>query len=174
MPLEVHLVLWTEGPRSLLSQSRYVALLVSLHGWRLYERRDLSQLPSADAAAISEFLAEQRAFQARIQASLRSDAAQVERNSLLVWTWDYLSLALCLNWSEAIARGAPTADGTADIKVGVRDGVGRLDPWPFASDHLTVRAEGRRLTRRFADEAEMHQAFADAPWETLELRLEPG
>ena len=28
-------------PRRLVSQSAYAALLVSMHGWRLYERRDL-------------------------------------------------------------------------------------------------------------------------------------
>lgn len=175
MPLEVHLGLWTEGPRSLLSQSRYAALLVSLHGWRLYERRDLEQLPSEDAEAIRSFLVEQRAFQARIRASLNPDPAQVERNSLLIWTWDYLSLALCLNWTPVTAKRAPTVDGQVDLNLQIPGPrLARLDPWPFATDQLTLRTEGRRLTGRFDDEAEMLRAFADAPWETLELRLEPG
>src|SRR3954447_23441591 len=39
MPLEVHLRLWQEGPSRLVSQSAYAAMLVSMHGWRLYSRR---------------------------------------------------------------------------------------------------------------------------------------
>jgi hypothetical protein len=36
---------------------------------------------------------------------------------------------------------------------------------------VTVRFEGRRLARRFDDEAQMRAALADAPWVTLELDL---
>src|SRR5579862_2571226 len=73
MPLDVHLTLWTEGPASLVSQSRYAALLVSMHGWRLYKRRDLHGLPGAEADAITRFLSQQRDFQAELLASLRAD-----------------------------------------------------------------------------------------------------
>src|SRR5947209_12055357 len=62
MPLELHLGLFTDGPRNLLSQSRYAALLVSMHGWRLYARRDLEQASPRDGEAIGMFLAQQRAF----------------------------------------------------------------------------------------------------------------
>src|SRR5437763_3900256 len=44
MPLEVHVELWGAAPRRLLTQCRYAALLVSMHGTRLYERRDLEAL----------------------------------------------------------------------------------------------------------------------------------
>jgi len=174
MPLDVHLELWRQGPTSLISQSRYVALLVSLHGWRLYERRDLNKLSPADAAAVKEFLSWQVGFQDRIRSTLRPDPVSLERNSLLIWTWDYLSLALCLGWSPAAARGAPTASDSLDIDVEpAGEGRAHLDPWPFGVPALTVRAEGRRLTGRFENEEQMRQAFAAAPWETLELRLEP-
>ena len=183
MPLDVHLRLWTEGPRSLASQSRYVALLVSLHGWRLYQRRNLGRLAPDDAAAITRFLEGQRSFQQELVAWLRSDPdaawlaedeERIERNSLLIWTWDYLSLALCLNWNSATAERAPTGDGLTDVLVKIGDaGVSHLDPWPFSVDSLAVHVEGRRLNRRFADEHEMREAFAQAPWETVEVRLEP-
>jgi hypothetical protein len=174
MPLDAHLRLWTEGPRSLLSQSRYAALLVSLHGWRLYERRDLSRLTPEDAAAIRAFLDGQVAFQEELKATLPDDLDQLERNSLLIWTWDYLSLALCLGWDLATAEGAPTADGRADILIERRGRtLAQLEPWPFASDSLTVRTEGRRLPDRLAHATQMREAFAAAPWQTLELRLEP-
>lgn len=183
MPLEVHLALWTEGPASLVSQSRYAALLVSMHGRRLYERRDLDRLPEHEAREISRFLAEQREFQAQLIASLRADATVaghtsdgcIERNSLLIWTWDYLSLALCLGWAPANARGAPTAGGRTDLEL-TQDEAGdvhRLDPWPFAHPTLKVRCEGRRLAQRFDSEAELRGALRAASWETLELRLEP-
>jgi hypothetical protein len=174
MPLDVHLRLWTEGPLSLVSQSRYAALLASLHGWRLYERRDLSRMTPRDAAAIRAFLDGQVAFQDELRATLTADPAELERNSLLIWTWDYLSLALCLGWDLATAEGAPTADGRADILIERRGhALAQLEPWPFASDSLTVRTEGRRLPDRFAHETQMREAFAAAPWKTLELRLEP-
>ncbi len=173
-PLKVHLELWTEGPRSLVSQSRYVALLVSMHGSRLYEHRDLSRLAPEAAAAVRRFLGEQKAFQERLANSLRPDENQLQRNSLLLWTWDYLSLALCLGWSTATAVGAPTRAGQVDVEVTAGSaGVALLDPWPFAGDGVTVSAEGRRLPSRFEDERHMRAVFATAPWETLELRLEP-
>ena len=173
-PLEVHLHLWTEGPRSLVSQSRYVALLVSMHGWRLYERRDLSRLPGEQAAAVRAFLSQQEAFQDGLRRELAPDPDQLRRNSLLIWAWDYLSLALCLNWRRATAEGAPTDGAPTDIEVEVDSGHrARLDPWPFSVGSLTVRTEGRRLPARFDSEQAMREGFATAPWETLELRLEP-
>jgi hypothetical protein len=173
-PLDVHLRLWTEGTASLLSQSRYATWLVSRHGSRLYERRDLSKLSEADASAVRRFLEEQRDLQEGLAAALGADPAQLERNSLLIWTWDYLSLALCLNWNPATARGAPTADGPVDIAVAsTGDGRACLDPWPLKVAELTVRTEGRRLSGRFEDEHDLRQSFAGAPWETLEVRLQP-
>ncbi len=173
-PLDVHLRLWTEGPQSLVSQSRYAALLVSLHGWRLYERRDLERMAPGDAAAVRAFLEDQVAFQAELRRTLAIDEEQLNRNSLLIWTWDYLSLAVCLGWESATAEGAPSGGDPVDIEVRAgAEGVATLAPWPFAGDHLLVRAEGRRLTGRYEDEAELKEAFAAAPWERLEIRLEP-
>jgi hypothetical protein len=137
MPLDLHLDMFTRGPRRMLSQSRYAALLVSLHGWRLYERRDLDRASPEDAAAIRSFLSGQESFQRELLDTLREDPATsemaqdavVERNSLLIWTWDYLSLALCLGWDPATAKGAPAAEGRLDLALererdGERDGDG--------------------------------------------------
>lgn len=184
MPLQAHLALFTEGPRRLVSQSRYVALLASMHGWRLYKRRDLDRLPAEEASAIEQFLAQGRAFQAQLIDRLRADPLtadyvddeRLERNSLLIWTWDYLSLALCLDWAPATAKAAPTATGRVDLDLTRDDerGVHRLDPWPFTASAVTVRCEGRRLPGRVESEAELREAFANAPWETLELELAPA
>lgn len=182
MPLHHHLEIFRRGPRSLVAQSRYAALLVSMHGTRLYARRDLESMAPAKAQAVRDFLAEQRGFQEELLAALRgdpgtatlADPAAVERNSLLIWTWDYLSLAICLGWDPATARGAPAVQGTADVTIsfGTDATQAYLEPWPFAGDAVTVRAEGRRLRTRFENEPDMREAFAQARWETLEVRLE--
>jgi hypothetical protein len=184
MPLDVHLELWTEGPRALLSQSRYAALLVSMHGWRLYARRDLERLSPAEGDAVRRFLSEQRSFQQELIASLRADPVAApaaadeltERNSMLIWTWDYLSLALCLDWASTTARRTPTADGEVDLNLtkGTEPDMFALDPWPFATDVVALHCEARRLHDRFDDGDEMRAALARAPWETLALRLEPA
>jgi hypothetical protein len=175
MPLGIPLGIFTAGPERLVSQSRYSALLVSMHGYRLYARRDLEKASPEDAGAIRTFLAAQRDFQEELLASLAADAAGVERNSLLIWTWDYVSLALCLGWAPATARGCPTAAGNVDLSIapGPEPGAVTLDPWPFAPRALTVRCEGRRLPERFDDEDQMRAAFRRAPWVPLEFRLTP-
>jgi hypothetical protein len=180
MPLDMHLELWSRGPRQMLTQSSYAALLVSMHGWRLYERRDLSRGSAEDARAIKEFLSEQRCFQQHLLDRLGPDPAQLERNSLLLWTWDYLSLALCLNWAPATAKDAPMREGRRDLQVGSAAAAANdsararsftVEPWPFREDTVTVRCEGRRLPERFRDETEMRRGFSEAPVEILELEL---
>jgi Protein of unknown function (DUF3891) len=175
MPLGIHLGIFTDGPRSIVSQSRYAALLVSMHGSRLYARRDLDRLSAEDRDAVRAFLADQRAFQQELIGALDVDPAEAERNSLLIWTWDYVSLAVCLDWAPATARGCPTAAGTVDLQItpGPEPGIVRLEPWPFDASSLTVHCEGRRLRQRYEDEESMRADFTTRPWETLEFRLMP-
>ena len=184
MPLDVHLNLWSHGPRRLLTQSRYAALLVSMHGTRLYEMRELSALPSNQADAIRSFFSAQREFQQQLQSSLRADPttsgaaapATVARNSQLLWTWDFLSLAICLDWAPCTAREVPTADEPADVELtmDVEPLTLRVGPWPFAAAAVTVRAEGRRLAGRFDDEEALAAALERAPWETVDFALRPA
>jgi hypothetical protein len=177
MPLEVHTRLWLDGPRRLVSQSTYAALLVSSHGWRLYKRRDLERSPPEEAERIREFLAAQERFQAEMVARLERYPAAApelrERNSLLLWSWDYLSLALCLDWAPATAKGTPQRDGTVDVRVmGTGQHRFTLRPWPFQAETVLVRCEGRRLPERFRNESEMRRGLSAAPLEALELTLE--
>jgi hypothetical protein len=170
MPIETHMELWRAGPKRLLTQSRYAALLVSMHGMRLYEKRDLASLPVAQADEVSAFLAESRDFQAQLRRSLGASEAQVNRNSDLIWTWDFLSLALCLDWAPCVARAVPTAHGPTDLQLR-EDGV--IDPWPFGTEGgtLMVKVEGRRLSGTYASEAELADALAKARWETVAFEL---
>jgi Protein of unknown function (DUF3891) len=183
MPIEVHLELWSSGPRKLIRQSRYAALLASLHGWRLYERRDLGTLPAAEADAVREFLAQQRRLQRELLASLRADPVTaptageeiVARNSRLVWIWDALSLAICLDWAPYTATGVPTAGEPVEMRVIPGGGPKRLalDPWPFDAGVVIVRCEGQRLTGHYADDDALRDALVTAPWETLHFELSP-
>jgi hypothetical protein len=167
LPLDEHLAIWWSAAPLVLSQSPYAALLVSMHGTALYERRNLAQLPPADAARVREFLAGQRELQERLVAAVGADPALVRRNQRLVWTWDSLSLGLLLDWPPFALERVPTADGETDVAVVDRT----LDPWPFAADEVTVRCDGRRLAGPYADEEAMRAALAAAPWETVTVRL---
>jgi hypothetical protein len=167
LELDVHLQIWSQAARLVVPQSRYAAMLVSMHGTALYERRDLARLEPEEVERVQAFLADQRALQEELRASLDADRALVRRNQRLVWSWDSLSLGLLLDWSPFELKGVPTADGEVDVAV--RGDT--LVPWPFAAPQVDLRCEGRRLTGTFTDEAAMREALAAAQWVTLELQL---
>jgi hypothetical protein len=156
MPLATHLRLWSHAPHRVLPQSRYAALLVSMHGTALYEMRDLDRMPAADADAVRHYLAAQRTLQQHLGAGI--DNQERERNQRLIWIWDFLSLALCLDWEGRSVEGIEYTGTT-------------FEPWPFLDESVTLRTEGRRLAGRFEDEVEMRAALDRAPWTTLEFRL---
>ena len=177
MPFPLHLELWERGPRRLLTQSRYAALLVSMHGEALYRMRDLGRMGPEEAARVRAYLAGQQALQAELRAALGADPVALARNQRLLWTWDYLSLALCLDWAPCTTPETPTArDPVALALAPVSGSAGRssLTPWPFAAERVAPRTEGRLLHGRFADEAELHAALAGAEGVTLDLELVPA
>lgn len=165
LDIDEHLKIWWSAAPLVLAQSRYAALLVSMHGSALYERRDLARLEPGDAERVQAFLAGQRELQEQLLAGLDED--EVRRNQRLIWTWDSLSLGLLLDWAPFELTSVPTVDGEVDIEVSALS----LDPWPFRAPHVTVRCEGRRLAGRFDDEDEMRRTLAVAPWVTVELEL---
>ena len=100
-------------------------------------------------------------------------AAQLARNQRLLWTWDSLSLALCLRWlvlgpvcprggrgSVELALAATAADRFT------------LDPWPFLAERLEVSCEGQRRQGRFDAEAKLRQALERAPVVRLGITVE--
>ena len=184
MPLAVHLELWSAAASRLLRQSRYAALLVAMHGRRLYEMRDLSRFQAPEVDAVRGFLARQRQFEQALLRALRDDPITapsasdelVVRNSQLLWIWDFLSLALCLDWAPTSARAVPSAGEPVDLRLETGGAPGRMtfDPWPFSAEPVKVRCEGQRLRQRFEDEEEMRRALAGAAWETIELELVPA
>jgi hypothetical protein len=134
LTLDEHLGMWSSAAGLVLPQSRYAALLVSMHGSRLYKDLDRS------------------AFEREIRATLDVSDEEIERNSRLIATWDGMSLALLLGWR-------PWADAGIQMHAD-----GRVEPWPFTADSLTVRTEGRLLRGPNA-------RIEDAPWVGLSYEL---
>jgi len=176
LPRLRRLELWSGAAALLLPQSRYAALLVSLHGTLLVERFP----PGGDEdvqRALASYLERERDFQARIIESLRADprygahatAEAVERNRELIFAWDGLSLALLHGVSkERTAAGhtlAPVEGNPSRVTV---------SPWPFREDEVSLACEGRLLTETYASEADLRRGLAKAPWRTLETTLVPA
>ena len=155
MPLGTHLSLWSAAPLMVLTQSRYAALLTSMHGTALYEMRDLAKMGLHDADRVRAYIAAQHALQERLAEGLDRD--ELRRNQRLIWIWDFLSLALCLRWEDRSVEGITVGGGT-------------IEPWPFRDEAVTLRTEGRRLEGRFSDEGAMRTALSEAPW--VELRFD--
>jgi hypothetical protein len=165
MDLHTHLRLWSHAPHRVLPQSRYAALLVSMHGTALYEMRDLDRMPPDDARAVERYLDDQKALQERLGDGLDRD--QIHLNQRLIWAWDFLSLALCLGWEGRSVRDVPSGAGPVELRVSGNT----FEPWPFRDDTVTLRTEGRRLEGRFGSDSEMKRALDRAPWVEIEFRL---
>jgi hypothetical protein len=173
--------LWSHGPPRLIAQSRWAALLATMHGRRLSELREVAALPDPAAASVRALRAQSRAREAELLASLAPDPALVTRNSDLVWAWDGLSLALLLDWAPYTLHAVPAA-GRSRVDIAVRAVPEReglvtlsLSPWPFVDPTgMLVQTEGRRLQDTYATEAALHAALAQAPWETLRFWLVPA
>jgi hypothetical protein len=199
-PRSTHVAIWRGAARRLLAQSRYAALLVSLHGTSLYERVDAGSEPADVADAIRAYLAGERALQAQLAAGV--DRAELERNRRLLLALDRLSLMLCHGRATTLAD-VPSAHGPATIRCAPAGEVARsehgsgavaaaaarddaavppatpaarflVDPWPFAAGSVAVGCEARRLEGSFAGDASLTAALAAAPWVPLRWQLSPG
>ncbi len=183
MPANMRLALVSSASALLLAQSRYAALLVSLHFTGLYERYDLQRASGEERQAMRDFLAREDAFQQHLLVTLRDDPSYasyatpeiVARNRHLLSTWDGLSLALCFGLQpEKSFLRVPTRSGETTLtvtRVGDDPTCGMVAPWPFHEDTVTLRCEGRRLPETFPDEEAMRTALAHAPWVTITLQL---
>lgn len=173
LPRVRRLELWSGAAALLLPQSRYAALLVSLHGTLLVERFP----PGGDEdvqRALDDYLEREHDFQARVLESLRGDPRYgahatpeaVERNRELIFAWDGLSLALL----QGVAGEKAAAGHTLVALDGDPTRVA-MSPWPFRADEVTLACEGRLLTGSYADERELRRGLAKAPWTTIETTL---
>jgi hypothetical protein len=183
LPTADHVALWRGASRRALTYGRYPALLVSLHVTHLYERHDFSADTPAEADAARAFLADERAFQEHLLASLHADPhyqrlarpEAVARNQRLVAVWDRLSLALCIGLGDAIeVPDVPSASAPVSLHLRRVGADVEIDPWPFGAPEVTVVAEGRRLPGTFSDDAALRAALAAAPWAAFSIILRPA
>lgn len=171
----VHLGIHSRWPPKLVAQSRYAALLVSMHHSSFFTAPGRAGLLRSGGRQIRTFLDECAAFQVRLHETLDANDAEIARNHRLVRTWDGLSHDLILNQMPRTRRDVPAAgDRRLELNVDARDGVFTIDPWPFAADRVVVRTEGRLLERAFTDEEAMRHALAKAPWVELRYEISPG
>lgn len=188
-----HTAIWRRGTELALSLGRYPALLVSLHGSRLYANfaGDAADLPLVQA-----FLSDQQAIQRRLLGSLKQDRrlagfcdpAMIERNSRLVRTADRMSIAICTTMRDpavrsddphqGIVRQVPTVHGETDLVLHAADGDATsmtVTPWPFSASAVHLVCEGTLLpSRHFADQAGMREALLGAPKVVVSATLRPA
>jgi hypothetical protein len=201
VPRAEHVAIWRDAARRMLAQSRYAALLVSLHGTSLYERVDADAHGPELAAAIRAYVAGQRALQASLSVGL--DPAEIDRNRRLILALDRFSLALCngsattlegvpgapairvepVDAASAAAAGSAASDAPGGgarlrddraVPAGTVTVAYRVAPWPLGSDRVVVGCEARRLPGRFDSAAALEAALAGAPWVPLRWELSPG
>ncbi|HEY6758188.1 MAG TPA: DUF3891 family protein [Baekduia sp.] len=175
-----HLALWAAAPARVMTQSRYAALLVSLHGTGLYERFPPRSDDPEILRATAEYRDGQRALQERLAAELGVGPDELARNRALVAVWDDVSLAICRGerGPHAVPGAPATAHGAGGVHVpltltsGAEPDTYSLDPWPFATASVEVRAEGRRLDGPAPDDDALHAALGRAPVLTMTFRLD--
>jgi hypothetical protein len=169
VPAITHTALWREGVRHARAFGRYPALLVSLHADTIYALTfNFAKASPENAEAVRAFLDEQHRFQAQMAASLRADpkiAEQaspetVERNRLLIAAFDRMSLEICWGVTKEIKiPNVPTSkDERVELTLRPRDSDGFglvVDPWPFCTARVSVRAEGKRLRGLFSTQEEL-------------------
>jgi hypothetical protein len=176
LPRLRRLELWSGAGELLLPQSRYAALLVSLHGTLLVERFPPDGGGDVQRA-LSDYRARERDFQVRVLDSLRGDPRYsrhatpeaVERNRELIFAWDGLSLALL--------HGVPserTVEGHVLAPVDGDPSRVTVSPWPFRADAVSLTCEGRLLTDAYASDNDLRRGLAEARWSTIVIRLTPA
>jgi hypothetical protein len=163
-PRPAHVAIWREAAPRMLAQSRYAALLVSLHGTSLYASVDTSGQPAEVAEAIADYLRTEAELQAVLSAGL--DAEEVERNRKLIALWDRMSLRLCHEQAGVVDGITVSAPGD--------DRVATMAPWPFSAEVVEVGCDARRLERGATDQAELAALLARAPWVPLRWVIRPG
>lgn len=185
LPTRVHVGIWSGARQLARPLGRYVSLLVSLHGTRLYERHRSWQNSPESAQIVQDFLNREYAFQEEVIATLKDDSyyapyatpEAIDRNKQLVATWDALSLLLCQGFSgEPEVERVPAAHGETVLKLTYAEDNPHqvtIAPWPFRESEVTVVYEGWLLRNTFTDETAMQEALRRDRGVTLRTTLKP-
>ncbi|MFB2933872.1 DUF3891 family protein [Aerosakkonemataceae cyanobacterium BLCC-F154] len=180
-----HVKNWSNARNLALPLGRYVALLVSLHGTRLYERfRSWENSPETKELVLN-FLKHEYAFQEEVISKLQNDNYHapyttpevIKRNQKLVAVWDALSLIICHGFTgEKIVENVPTANGEITLTLKNKENHPLeifVSPWPFCESQVNLVFEGRLLQQTFTDERVMQEALSQAPGVTINTTLFP-
>jgi len=184
-----HADLYRAGVAAAARRDPLAAMVVSLHGQGLYQRRMGLDGP---VKPLDELSPPERAFAVE-QIALRRDltgragAGPVGEG----WLWDAYwilqaldALSLYLLWRafpagrEGSLPKVPRGPRDAGVEVRLRpDGprAVRCAPFPFAGGELTVRVAARTIPdRRYADHDDLRAALSAAEWQTEEHTLRAG
>lgn len=178
-----HINIWSKASKLALPWGRYVALLISLHGTRLYERfRGWENSPETKEL-VENFLKVEYAVQEELVSKLQNDTYHkqyatseiIKRNQLLIAVWDALSLIICHGFiGEKLVENVPTANGQITLTLKNKENHPleiSVSPWPFRESQVNLVFEGRLLQQKFTDERVMQEALSQAPGVTISTTL---
>lgn len=185
LPTQVHVDIWSNAQPLTKPLGRYAALLISLHGTKLYERFTGWQNSPESSQIVQKFLDREYAFQEQLTTTLKNDPyyaphvtpEAIKRNRRLVAIWDALSLIVCQNLpGKQHIDQVPTVDGETILRltnINNDSQVFTVSPWPFQKSKVTLVYEGRLLSNPFTDEMAMREALRNGCWVTLSTTLKP-
>lgn len=173
VPAHLHAPRWAESVALAGAFGAWPALLVSLHGVRIYEKFfPRARAAPEDVAAADRFLAGERARRGALAMATGVDEAAIAEADRLVGACDWLSLLFCGDAMRSLrVPDVPLVGGAGEIELAADRGT--ISPWPFAARQVAFSCEARVLAAeaRFADEASMRRALAQAPREVLRWEL---
>ena len=141
-------------------QSRWVALLTSMHMSFLYEGQRGKQKSATD------FLDEQQALQRACRKHLGISRKEAERAYAIMQWCDRFSLILCRNELPADERALEITagpDGKVYFVRQLQNSELRVEPWPFVPGQFRVQVEYRVLGQlQFRNDQELAKALQQA------------
>lgn len=149
-----------------LYRSRWVALLTSVHLYRLSKN---AQGTSTEA---DKFLETQLKLQQQYRKELKTTKSDVEKAYAFMQWCDRFSLILCQQQLPADERALEISkdyDGQVYNVIKYNNNLLTVIPWCFEEDEFTVNVEASTLTElKFKDSLSLKQALKQAPRESIE------
>lgn len=184
MPLPSHLEIWSKGSEWALTMNSYAALLISRHNSFLLELHDFDKEPDENIKAADNFREEQMQQQYALLEDLSANDIYspfienevLNMNQLLIRTWDYISLLLCMGIrrEEMVHEVPMNTQRTENLKIipveNVRDEF-IVMPWPFRSDKIEVFCETRECNQTYKSQDEMRKYLERQPLSRKKFRL---
>lgn len=194
IPTPDHIELYQRGIERVVKVDHYAGLLVSMHCLGLYDRTRATMpgfsakyVKSQETQLVSDFLQTLRLQQLRLKVDLRADPKMkdfteekwLQANALRLEALDRLSLYFCMGPLEGATIDAVPADYKgSEVDWDLQpDGsnAATLEPYPFRRDPLEISILARRIPkRRYADDADLQKAVAQASYFALKFTLRAG